>query len=70
MPMIAVDFLQKLLNSFDEVKKDVEDYLCKFKQPIWCKGSTRIGNQCRVLLLVVFLTIYSYTQITLYLSYA
>lgn len=55
MPMIAVDFLQKLLNSFDEVKKDVEDYLCKFKQPIWCKGSTRIGNQCRVLLLVEYL---------------
>jgi len=53
--MIAVDFLQKLLNSFDEVKKDVEDYLCKFKQPIWCKGSTRIGNQCRVLLLVEYL---------------
>lgn len=52
MPMIAVHFLQKLLNSFEQVKKEVADYLNDFKQPAWCKGSTRIGNQCRVLLLV------------------
>lgn len=52
MSMIALNFVQRLLNNYEQVKKDVADYLGRFQQPAWCRGSTRIGNQYRVLLLV------------------
>lgn len=55
MSEIALGFVQELLNKFEQVKKDVADYLRDFRQPAWCKGSTRIGNQYRVLLLVEYL---------------
>ncbi|HBI61801.1 MAG TPA: hypothetical protein DDY31_11430 [Lachnospiraceae bacterium] len=52
MAEIASQFVQELLDNFKQVKKDVEDFFGAFKSPAWCKGSTRIGNQYRVLTLV------------------
>lgn len=62
MAMIAEQFVQRLLDNYQEVKNTVEKYVgnngifynekSKFELPEWCKGSTRIGNQMRVLYLV------------------
>ena len=61
MSEIAVRFVQKLIDNYEDVKITVEKYTKnsilnnhrpKFEMPKWCNGSTRIGNQIRVLYLV------------------
>ena len=60
MAEIAICFVQALLDNYQDVKVTVEQYIgnkifynkSKFEMPEWCKGSTRIGNQVRVLYLV------------------
>ena len=60
MAEIAVRFVQVLLDNYQDVRETVEQYIgnnifynkSKFEMPEWCKGSTRVGNQVRVLYLV------------------
>lgn len=60
MAEIAVRFVQVLLDNYQDVRGTVEQYIgnnifynkSKFEMPEWCKGSTRVGNQVRVLYLV------------------
>lgn len=52
MSDIALKFVKKLLDNFEGVEAIVKDFLKKTTIPNWCKGSTRIGNQYRVLMLV------------------
>lgn len=60
MAEIAVRFVQVLLDNYQDVRETVEQYIgnnifynkSKFEIPEWCKGSTRVGNQVRVLYLV------------------
>lgn len=60
MAEIAIRFVQVLLDNYQDVRETVEQYIgnnifynkSKFEMPEWCKGSTRVGNQVRVLYLV------------------
>lgn len=55
MPRIALAFVQKILNDFEQAGKTVSDFLDNFETPAWCKGDTRMGNQYKVILLVELL---------------
>lgn len=52
---IAVQFLTAVIKDYDNLEETIQEFDEQFKAPEWITGSTRVGNQNRMLNLVEFM---------------
>lgn len=55
MVAIVFKFVQAIIDNYEDVIHDVNKYMAEFKNPDWCVGNVRVGNQIRVMSFVEFL---------------